>query len=73
MILATQHKLGEYQVTQTLGLVYGNTVRSRNIVSNTVAGWRTLIGGEVKGLYLERGEQSFFPSLQTWAACAQLA
>ncbi len=35
------------KITKTLGIVKGNTVRTRWIGSNIVAGLRTLIGGEI--------------------------
>lgn len=47
MIVTTQDTPAEYQVTSTLGLVQGNTVRSRNIFRNFIAGLRTIVGGEI--------------------------
>ncbi len=39
-----------YEVTEVLGEVFGLTVRSRNIGSNIGAGFKSLVGGELKGM-----------------------
>lgn len=36
-----------YTITETLGLVRGNTIRARNIGRDIVAGLRTIVGGEI--------------------------
>jgi uncharacterized protein YbjQ (UPF0145 family) len=47
ILLSTQdHPVG-YTITETLGLVRGNTVRSRNIGRNFLAGLKTIVGGEI--------------------------
>ena len=48
-ILTTQDHPAEYNITETLGLVRGNTVRSRNIGSNFLSGLKSMVGGEVSG------------------------
>lgn len=47
MIISTQDFLCDRKITQTLGLVRGNTVRSRNVANNFIAGFRTIFGGEI--------------------------
>lgn len=47
MLITTQDQLAEYTIIQTLGLVRGNTIRSRHIGKDILAGLRTLIGGEI--------------------------
>ena len=38
-----------YRVTETLGVVTGNVVRSKHIGRDIMAGLKTLIGGEIVG------------------------
>jgi len=47
MILTTQDFLAEYEVTQTLGLVKGNTIRTRHIGKDILAAIRNIVGGEI--------------------------
>ena len=47
MLITTQDSFEEYQITQTLGLVYGNTIRARHVGNDIVAGLKTLVGGEI--------------------------
>ncbi|MDR0346696.1 MAG: YbjQ family protein [Nocardiopsaceae bacterium] len=39
-----------YEVTEVLGEVFGITVRSRNIGSQLGAGFKSLVGGELRGM-----------------------
>lgn len=39
-----------YEVTEVLGEVFGLTVRSRNVGSQIGAGFKSLFGGELKGM-----------------------
>jgi uncharacterized protein YbjQ (UPF0145 family) len=39
-----------YEITQVLGEVFGLTARSRNIGSQIGAGFKSLAGGELKGM-----------------------
>ena len=48
IILSTQDFLGDFTVTKTLGIVRGNTVRSRNVGRNILASLRTIVGGEIQ-------------------------
>ncbi len=47
MLLTTQDQFFDYEITQTLGLVKGNTVRARHLGKDILAGFRNVIGGEV--------------------------
>jgi len=47
MRMTTQDEFREYQITTTLGLVRGNTIRARHIGNDIVAGLRSLVGGEI--------------------------
>ncbi|NNM59157.1 MAG: YbjQ family protein [Legionellales bacterium] len=47
MLITTQDNFSEFQIEKTLGLVRGNTVRTRNFARNFIASLRTIIGGEV--------------------------
>lgn len=48
MILSTQHELADYDIVETLGLVRGNTVRSRFFGRDIMANLRMIVGGEVQ-------------------------
>src|SRR6059058_5698831 len=50
MLITTANDLPGYQVTETLGEVMGLTVRSRNIGSQLGAGFKSILGGELKGM-----------------------
>ena len=43
----TQDEFAEYTITETIGLVRGNTIRARHIGKDILAGLRHMIGGEV--------------------------
>jgi uncharacterized protein YbjQ (UPF0145 family) len=47
MLLTTQNQFSEYEITQTLGLVKGNTVRARHMGKDMMAAFRNIVGGEV--------------------------
>ena len=47
MVLTTQDQAAGYDVTQTLGLVRGNTIRARHVGKDILAGLRNLVGGEI--------------------------
>ncbi len=47
MMLATTDIAPGYRVTKVLGLVRGNTVRTRNVGMDLLAGLRNIVGGEV--------------------------
>lgn len=47
MLIATTDEVPGQRIVQVLGLVRGNTVRTRNIGADILAGLRNLVGGEV--------------------------
>ena len=47
MLVATSDSIPEKRIVKTLGLVRGNTVRTRWLGSNISAALRNLVGGEV--------------------------
>jgi uncharacterized protein YbjQ (UPF0145 family) len=47
MLITTQDEFSDYQITETLGLVRGNTIRARHIGKDILAGLRTIVGGEI--------------------------
>ena len=48
LMIVTTDSIPGYQIVQTLGLVRGNTVRTRNVGVDILAGLRNLVGGEVE-------------------------
>src|ERR671927_901482 len=50
MLITTANDLPGYEITETLGEVFGLTVRSRNIGSQLGAGLKSIVGGELKGM-----------------------
>ena len=46
-MVTTTFELPGYQVTKTLGITRGITVRSRSIVGNFIGGLQTLFGGNI--------------------------
>ena len=50
MIISTMNDLPGYQVDEVLGEVFGLTVRSRNVGSQIGASFKSLVGGELKGM-----------------------
>ena len=47
MLLVSTDEVPGYRIVQVFGLVKGNTVRARNIGTDIVAGFRSIVGGEV--------------------------
>jgi uncharacterized protein YbjQ (UPF0145 family) len=47
MLISTSFDLAGYDITATLGEVFGLTVRSRNIGAGCIAGLRSIGGGEI--------------------------
>lgn len=47
MKITTQDEFTEHEIIATLGMVTGNTIRSRHIGKDILAGLRTLVGGEI--------------------------
>src|ERR671929_958835 len=50
MLITTANDLPGYEITETLGEVFGLTVRSRNIGSQLGASLKSVVGGELKGM-----------------------
>jgi uncharacterized protein YbjQ (UPF0145 family) len=50
MLISTMNDVPGYKVTSVLGEVFGLTVRSRNIGSQFGAAFKSLAGGELKGM-----------------------
>jgi uncharacterized protein YbjQ (UPF0145 family) len=50
VLITTANDLPGYQITETLGEVFGLTVRSRNVGSQLGASLKSLMGGELKGM-----------------------
>ena len=48
MLLATSDMVAGKDIMETLGLVKGNSVQSRNIGRDMIAGLRNIVGGEMK-------------------------
>ncbi|NOY36390.1 MAG: YbjQ family protein [Chlorobi bacterium] len=47
MLITTQDEFSDYEITETLGLVKGNTIRARHVGKDIMAGLRNLVGGEI--------------------------
>ena len=61
MILVTTETVSGDIVTETLGIVIGNTIRARHIGKDIRAALRSIVGGEIKeytGMLSESREQS---------------
>jgi uncharacterized protein YbjQ (UPF0145 family) len=50
VLISTMNDVPGYQVTEVLGEVFGLTVRSRNIGSQFGSAFKSLAGGELKGM-----------------------
>lgn len=50
MIIVTSNDIPGHTITSVIGEVFGLTVRSRNVGSNIGAGFKSLVGGELKGI-----------------------
>jgi|TARA_Y100000310_G_C20275995_1_gene620256 uncharacterized protein YbjQ (UPF0145 family) len=48
IIITTGNEIPEKKITKILGVVKGSTVRTRNIGRDIGAGFKSIIGGEVK-------------------------
>lgn len=47
LLMTTQDELAGYEITETLGLVRGNTVRARHLGRDFAAAFRNIVGGEI--------------------------
>lgn len=49
IIIVTTNDIPGYEVIETYGEVFGVLVRSRNLLSNIGAGFKSIVGGEIGG------------------------
>jgi uncharacterized protein YbjQ (UPF0145 family) len=56
VLITTMNDLPGYRIDEVLGEVFGLTVRSRNIGSQLGANFKSLVGGELKGMTKMLGE-----------------
>ncbi len=47
MLTTTQDEFADHQITETLGMVRGNTIRARHVGKDILAGLRGIVGGEI--------------------------
>jgi uncharacterized protein YbjQ (UPF0145 family) len=47
MIIATTHEIAGKRIVETIGLVRGNTIRSRHLGADIMAGLKNIVGGEI--------------------------
>jgi uncharacterized protein YbjQ (UPF0145 family) len=50
MLVSTMNDLPGWEIQEVIGEVFGLTVRSRNVGSQLGAGFKSLVGGELKGM-----------------------
>lgn len=50
MIIVTSNDIPGYRIANTIGECFGLTVRSRHLGSNIGAGFKSMVGGELKGI-----------------------
>jgi uncharacterized protein YbjQ (UPF0145 family) len=50
VLISTMNDLPGFEITEVLGEVFGLTVRSRNVGSQIGASFKSLAGGELKGM-----------------------
>ena len=50
MLITTTNDAPGHQVTQVIGEVFGLTVRSRNVFTQIGAGFKSMFGGELRGM-----------------------
>ena len=49
MIVVNTETLPGYEIVEIKGMVQGNTVRAKNVGRDIAAGFKNLVGGELKG------------------------
>ena len=50
VLIVTMNDIPGYEVEEVMGEVFGLTVRSRNLFSQIGSGFKSLVGGELKGM-----------------------
>jgi uncharacterized protein YbjQ (UPF0145 family) len=70
VLISTMNDVPGYRITQVLGEVFGLTVRSRNIGSQIGSGFKSMLGGELKGMTknLEQSRQEVMERMADAAA-----
>src|SRR3954466_9272931 len=65
MLISTMDDLPGYEIDEVVGEVFGLTVRSRNVGSQIGASFKSLVGGELKGMtkMLAEGREHATPRL----------
>tara|TARA_Y100000310_G_scaffold345263_1_gene463205 strand:+ start:3584 stop:3907 length:324 start_codon:yes stop_codon:yes gene_type:complete len=48
IITSTTSEIPDKKITKVLGVVKGNTIRARNVGRDVMAGFKNLVGGEIK-------------------------
>ena len=56
MLISTMNDLPGWEIDEVLGEVFGLTVRSRNVGSQIGASFKSLVGGELRGMTKMLGE-----------------
>lgn len=49
MYLVNTQTIPGFRIAQTLGLAQGNTIRAKHIGRDIMAGFKNIVGGEIKG------------------------
>lgn len=49
ILTSTTENIAGFEVVQVIGLVRGNTVRTRHVGRDIMASFKTLVGGEIEG------------------------
>lgn len=70
MIVVNTETIPGYRIVKTFGIVQGNTVRTKNLGRDFAAGFKNLVGGELKG-YTELLTESRRQALERMLAQAQ--
>lgn len=70
MYLVNTETIPGYRVTQSLGLVQGNTIRAKHIGRDILAGFKNIVGGEIRG-YTELMAEARNEATQRMIAHAQ--
>jgi uncharacterized protein YbjQ (UPF0145 family) len=70
MIVVNTETVCGFSITETKGIVQGNTVRAKNVGRDIAAGFKNLVGGELKG-YTELLTESRREALSRMMAQAQ--
>ncbi len=70
MKLTTQDNFAEFEISETLGIVNGNTVRTRGFGHDFMAGLKNLVGGEI-GAYVEMLQKAREEAMERMVANAE--